>query len=106
MKARHATTFEEMIGSMRRRLRPTKAGQLADRLRTCLGLDYSKTEETRLLKMLLQQVSVAAALAESSQCRVFAEGQRDASLPLVRYGRHLTAPFGAAATRPTPARAA
>jgi hypothetical protein len=52
------TTFEQMIVSMRQRLRPTDAYLLADRLRICIGLNYSKTDETRLLKMLLQEVSL------------------------------------------------
>jgi hypothetical protein len=47
-----------MIVSMRQRLRPTDAYLLADRLRICIGLNYSKTDETRLLKMLLQEVSL------------------------------------------------
>jgi hypothetical protein len=47
-----------MIVSMRQRLRPTDAYLLADRLRICIGLNYSKTDETRLLKMLLEEVSL------------------------------------------------
>ena len=43
---------------MRQRLRPTDAYLLANRLRICIGLNYSKTDETRLLKMLLQEVSL------------------------------------------------
>ena len=54
MHAQNPTTFEQMIVSMRQRLRPTDAYLLADRLRICIGLNYSKTDETRLLKMLLE----------------------------------------------------
>jgi hypothetical protein len=57
MKAEHTTAFEQMIGAMRRRLRPTKAHLLADRLRIYVGLNYPETDENRLLKMLLQEVS-------------------------------------------------
>ena len=58
MHAQYPTTFEQMIVSMRQRLRPTDAYLLADRLRICIGLNYSKTDETRLLKMLLEEVSL------------------------------------------------
>jgi hypothetical protein len=57
MHAQYPTTFEQMIVSMRQRLRPTDAYLLADRLRICIGLNYLKTDETRLLKMLLEEVS-------------------------------------------------
>src|ERR1700729_2124125 len=46
MHAQYPTTFEQMIVSMRQRLRPTDAYLLADRLRICIGLNYSKTDET------------------------------------------------------------
>lgn len=49
---------------MRQRLHTTTAQLFADRLRTCVGLNYSKTDETRLLKMLLQEVSPSPSLAE------------------------------------------
>src|SRR5580704_8954649 len=58
MHAQYPTTFEQMIVSMRQRLRPTDAYLLADRLRICIGLNYLKTDETRLLKMLLEEVSL------------------------------------------------
>jgi hypothetical protein len=50
--------FEQMVISIRQRLRPTDAYLLADRLRICVGLNYSKADETRLLKMLLEEVSL------------------------------------------------
>jgi hypothetical protein len=56
MHAQYPTTFEQMIVSMQQRLRPTDAYLLGDRLRVCIGLNYSKTDETRLLKMLLEEV--------------------------------------------------
>ena len=40
---------EQMVVSMRQRLRPTDAYLLANRLRICIGLNYSKTDETRPL---------------------------------------------------------
>ena len=58
MHAQYPTTFEQMIVSMRQRLRPTDAYLLADRLRICIGLNHLKTDETRLLKMLLEEVSL------------------------------------------------
>jgi hypothetical protein len=58
MHAQYPTTFEQMIVSMRQRLRPTDAYLLADRLQICIGLNYLKTDETRLLKMLLEEVSL------------------------------------------------
>ena len=58
MHAQYPTTFEQTIVSMRQRLRPTNAYLLADRLRICIGLNYSKTDETRLLKMILEEVSL------------------------------------------------
>ena len=64
MKAQCTTAFEQMVLSMRQRLRPTTAYLFADRLRTCVGLNYSKNHETRLLKMLLQEVSPSCSLAE------------------------------------------
>ena len=64
MKAQHTTTVEQMTVSMRQRLRPTRAHLFADRLRTCVGLNYSKTDEIHLLKMLLQEVSPPRRLAE------------------------------------------
>jgi hypothetical protein len=51
-------SFEQMVISIRQRLRPTNAYLLADRLRICVGLNYSKADETRLLKMLLEEVSL------------------------------------------------
>jgi hypothetical protein len=51
-------TFEQMVVSMRQRLRPTDAYLLADRLRMCIGLNCSKTDEARLLTMLLEEVSL------------------------------------------------
>ena len=58
MHAQFPATFEQMVASMRQRLRPTNAYLLADRLRICIGLNYPKTDETRLLKMLLEEVSL------------------------------------------------
>ena len=58
MHAQFPTTFEQMVVSMRQQLRPTDAYLLADRLRICIGLNHSKTDETRLLKMLLEEVSL------------------------------------------------
>ena len=58
MHAHYPTTFEHMVVSMRQRLRPTDAYLLADRLRMCIGLNCPKTDETRLLKMLLEEVSL------------------------------------------------
>jgi hypothetical protein len=59
MKAEHTTAFEQMIATMRQRLRPTKAHLLADRLRIYVGLNCAETDENRLLKMLLQEVSLS-----------------------------------------------
>ena len=42
MKAQCTTAFEQMVLSMRQRLRPTTAYLFADRLRTCVGLNYSR----------------------------------------------------------------
>lgn len=44
---------------MRQRLRPKKAYLFADRLRICVGLNCAETDENRLLKMLLQEVSLS-----------------------------------------------
>jgi hypothetical protein len=59
MKAHHPAAFEQMIAAMRQRLRPTKAGLFADQLRICVGLNYAETDENRLLKLLLQEVSLS-----------------------------------------------
>jgi hypothetical protein len=59
MKAERTTAFEQMIAAMRRRLRPTKAHLFADRLRIYVGLNCAETGENRLLKMLLQEVSLS-----------------------------------------------
>jgi hypothetical protein len=67
MKAQYTTAFEQMVLSMRQRLRPTTAHLFADRLRTCVGLNCSRIDETRLLKMLLQEVSPSRSLAEELQ---------------------------------------
>jgi hypothetical protein len=56
MKAQHTTAFEQMVLSMRQRLRPTKAYLFADWLRTYVGLNCGETDEHYLLKMLLQEV--------------------------------------------------
>ena len=63
METQDVTPFEQMVLFMRQRLRPTGAHLFADRLRTCIGLNYSRIEETRLLKMLLQEVSLSRGLA-------------------------------------------
>jgi hypothetical protein len=57
MKAHHPTPFEQMIATMRQRLRPTEACLFADQLRICVGLNCAETDENRLLKLLLQEVS-------------------------------------------------
>jgi len=59
MKAHHPTTFEPMIAAMRQRLRPTKAYLFADRLRIYIGLNRAETDDKRLLKILLQEVSLS-----------------------------------------------
>ena len=46
-----------MIGSMRERLRPTRARLFAEWLRTYVGLNCAGTGENHLLKMLLQEVT-------------------------------------------------
>jgi hypothetical protein len=56
MKAHHPTPFEQMIATMRQRLRPTEAC-LLDQLRICVGLYCAEMDEKRLLKLLLQEVS-------------------------------------------------
>jgi hypothetical protein len=56
MKAQHTPAFEQMVLSMRQRLRPTKAYLFADWLRTYVGLNCAETDEQYLLKMLLQEV--------------------------------------------------
>jgi hypothetical protein len=59
MKARHVIAFEQMTAAMRQRLCPTKACLFADRVRICLGLNCVETDEYRLLKVLLQEVSLS-----------------------------------------------
>jgi hypothetical protein len=59
MKAHHLTAFEQMIGAMRQRLRPTKANLFADQLRIYVGLNCAEPNENRLLKMLLLEVSLS-----------------------------------------------
>jgi hypothetical protein len=56
MKAEHTTAFQQMVLSMRQRLRPTKAHLFADLLRTYVGLNCAETLEHHLLTMLLQEV--------------------------------------------------
>jgi hypothetical protein len=59
MKAHDTAAFEQMIAAMRQRLRPTEARLFADQLRICVGLNCTVTDENRLLKMLLQEVSLS-----------------------------------------------
>jgi hypothetical protein len=59
MKAHHLTAFEQMIGAMRQRLRPTKANLFADQLRIYVGLNCAEMDENHLLKMLLQELSLS-----------------------------------------------
>ena len=63
METQNVPPFEQMVLSMRHRLRPTRAHLFADRLRTCIGLNYTRIDETRLLKKLLQEVSLSRGLA-------------------------------------------
>jgi hypothetical protein len=57
--ARQSTTeFEQMITSMRERLRSNSARPLADCPRICTGPSYREpSSEIRLLKMLLQELT-------------------------------------------------
>ena len=57
MKAQNVTPFEQMVAAMRQRLRPTKASLFANQLRIYVGLDCLDTDENRLLKLLLEEVS-------------------------------------------------
>jgi hypothetical protein len=57
MKAHHLTPFEQMIATMRQRLRPTEASLFADQLRICVGLNCAEKDEKRLLILVLQEVS-------------------------------------------------
>lgn len=57
MKAQNVTPFEQMVAAMRQRLRPTKANLFANQLRIYVGLDCLDTDENRLLKLLLEEVS-------------------------------------------------
>jgi hypothetical protein len=59
MKAHHPTAFEQMIGAMRQRLRPTKANLFADQLRIYVGLNSAEMDENHLLKMLLQELTLS-----------------------------------------------
>jgi hypothetical protein len=59
VKAHHHTGFEQMVTAMRQRLHPTKAYLFADQLRICVGLDCAETDKSRLLKILLQEVSLS-----------------------------------------------
>jgi hypothetical protein len=61
MKANYPSPFEQMVVAMQRRLRPTKAQLFADRLRNYVGLNYAKVDESRLLKVLLQELSPSLA---------------------------------------------
>jgi hypothetical protein len=65
MKAHHSTAFEQMIAAMRQRLRPTKAYLFADQLRICVGLNCVETNESSLLKLLLQEVSLSLGAAST-----------------------------------------
>jgi hypothetical protein len=76
MHAQYPTTFEQMIVSMQQRLRPTDAYLLGDRLRVCIGLNYSKTDETRLLKMLLEEVSLTWLARSSDDHEVISQLRR------------------------------
>ena len=55
--AQSTTDFERLIGSMRERLRPTRARLFAEWLRTYVGLNCAGVDENHLLKMLLQEVT-------------------------------------------------
>jgi hypothetical protein len=57
MKAQNVTPFEQMVAVMRQRLRPTEANLVANQLRIYVGLDCLDTDENRLLKLLLEEVS-------------------------------------------------
>jgi hypothetical protein len=63
MKAHQSTTFEQMVTTMRQRLRPTEAYLFADQLRICVGLNCVETNESRLLELLLQEVSLSLGTA-------------------------------------------